>query len=84
MGKFDGILICTDLDGTLYKNDKTISLKNSVSRAASEKNTTPATTQEQNNIQTVDHKNSPVHQMHRHSLPTARYAPTKRTLAPTR
>jgi Cof subfamily protein (haloacid dehalogenase superfamily) len=28
MGKFDGILICTDLDGTLYKNDKTISLKN--------------------------------------------------------
>ena len=28
MGKFDGILICTDLDGTLYKNDKTISDKN--------------------------------------------------------
>ena len=28
MGKFDGILICTDLDGTLYKNDKTISLEN--------------------------------------------------------
>jgi Cof subfamily protein (haloacid dehalogenase superfamily) len=28
MGKFDGILICTDLDGTLYKNDKTISEKN--------------------------------------------------------
>ncbi|MBR5508156.1 MAG: HAD family phosphatase [Clostridia bacterium] len=25
MGKFDGILICTDLDGTLLKNDKTIS-----------------------------------------------------------
>ena len=25
MGKFDGILICTDLDGTLYKNDKKIS-----------------------------------------------------------
>lgn len=28
MGKFDGILICTDLDGTLYKNDKTISHEN--------------------------------------------------------
>ena len=28
MGKFDGILICTDLDGTLYKNDKTVSLEN--------------------------------------------------------
>ena len=28
MGKFDGILICTDLDGTLYKNDKTISNEN--------------------------------------------------------
>ena len=28
MGKFDGILICTDLDGTLYKNDKSISPKN--------------------------------------------------------
>ncbi len=28
MGKFDGILICTDLDGTLYKNDKTISPEN--------------------------------------------------------
>ena len=28
MGKFDGILICTDLDGTLYKNDKTISAEN--------------------------------------------------------
>ena len=28
MGKFDGILICTDLDGTLYKNDKTISIEN--------------------------------------------------------
>ena len=28
MGKFDGILICTDLDGTLYRNDKTISLEN--------------------------------------------------------
>lgn len=28
MGKFDGILICTDLDGTLYKNDKTISDEN--------------------------------------------------------
>jgi Cof subfamily protein (haloacid dehalogenase superfamily) len=28
VGKFDGILICTDLDGTLYKNDKTISEEN--------------------------------------------------------
>ena len=28
MGKFDGLLICTDLDGTLYKNDKTISTEN--------------------------------------------------------
>lgn len=28
MGKFDGILICTDLDGTLYRNDKTISDEN--------------------------------------------------------
>ena len=28
MGKFDGILICTDLDGTLYKNDKSISTEN--------------------------------------------------------
>ena len=28
MGKFDGILVCTDLDGTLYKNDKTISAEN--------------------------------------------------------
>lgn len=28
MGKFDGILICTDLDGTLYKNDKTVSREN--------------------------------------------------------
>ena len=28
MGKFDGILICTDLDGTLYKNDKSISQEN--------------------------------------------------------
>ena len=28
MGKFDGILICTDLDGTLYKKDKTISEEN--------------------------------------------------------
>ena len=28
MGRFDGILICTDLDGTLYKNDFTISEKN--------------------------------------------------------
>lgn len=28
MGKFDGVLICTDLDGTLLKNDKTISKEN--------------------------------------------------------
>ncbi len=28
MGKFDGILLCTDLDGTLYKNDKTVSEEN--------------------------------------------------------
>ena len=28
MGKFDGILICTDLDGTLFRNDKTISREN--------------------------------------------------------
>ena len=28
LGKFDGILICTDLDGTLLKNDKTISREN--------------------------------------------------------
>ena len=28
MGKFDGMLICTDLDGTLLKNDKTISEEN--------------------------------------------------------
>ena len=28
MGKFDGILICTDLDGTMLKNDKTISSEN--------------------------------------------------------
>lgn len=28
MGKFDGILICTDLDGTLYGSDKTISREN--------------------------------------------------------
>lgn len=28
MGKFDGILICTDLDGTLLRNDKTISPEN--------------------------------------------------------
>ena len=27
-GKFDGVLICTDLDGTLLKNDKTISFEN--------------------------------------------------------
>ena len=28
MGKFDGVLICTDLDGTLYRADKTISREN--------------------------------------------------------
>ena len=28
MGKFDGILICTDLDGTLLKGDKTVSREN--------------------------------------------------------
>ena len=28
MGKFSGVLICTDLDGTLYRNDKTISQEN--------------------------------------------------------
>ena len=28
MGRFDGILICTDLDGTLYKNDKSVSEEN--------------------------------------------------------
>jgi Cof subfamily protein (haloacid dehalogenase superfamily) len=28
MGKFDGVLICTDLDGTLLRNDKTISREN--------------------------------------------------------
>ncbi len=28
MGKFDEILICTDLDGTLLKNDKTVSEEN--------------------------------------------------------
>lgn len=28
MGKFDGILICTDLDGTLLGNDKTVSKEN--------------------------------------------------------
>lgn len=28
MKKFDGILICTDLDGTLLKNDKTVSKEN--------------------------------------------------------
>ena len=28
MGKFDGMLICTDLDGTLLKKDKTISQEN--------------------------------------------------------
>ena len=28
MGKFSGLLICTDLDGTVFKNDKTISKEN--------------------------------------------------------
>lgn len=28
MGKFEGILVCTDLDGTLLKDDKTISQEN--------------------------------------------------------
>lgn len=28
MGKFDGILLCSDLDGTLLKNDKSISKEN--------------------------------------------------------
>ncbi len=28
MGKFNGILLCTDLDGTLYRNDKTVSREN--------------------------------------------------------
>ena len=28
MGKFDGILICTDLDGTLFRKDKTVSKEN--------------------------------------------------------
>ena len=28
MGKFEGTLICTDLDGTLLKNDKTVSREN--------------------------------------------------------
>ena len=28
MGKFDKILICTDLDGTLFRNNKTISSEN--------------------------------------------------------
>ena len=28
MGKFDGILFCTDLDGTLYSSDKTVSEEN--------------------------------------------------------
>jgi len=28
LGKFDGLLICTDLDGTLLRNDKTVSREN--------------------------------------------------------
>lgn len=28
MGKFDGVLFCTDLDGTLYRKDKTVSKEN--------------------------------------------------------
>ena len=30
MGKFDGILICTDLDGTLYRSDGSVSSENRV------------------------------------------------------
>ena len=28
MGRFDGILLCTDLDGTLFRDDKTVSREN--------------------------------------------------------
>ena len=28
MGKFSGLLFCTDLDGTLYSDDKTVSKEN--------------------------------------------------------
>lgn len=28
MGNFDGVLICTDLDGTLFRNDKSVSKEN--------------------------------------------------------
>ena len=28
MSKFSGVLICTDLDGTLFRNDKTVSEEN--------------------------------------------------------
>ena len=28
MGRFDGVLVCTDLDGTLFKKDKTVSREN--------------------------------------------------------
>ena len=28
MGRFDGVLVCTDLDGTLFRNDKTVSREN--------------------------------------------------------
>ncbi|MBQ2719023.1 MAG: HAD family phosphatase [Clostridia bacterium] len=28
MGKFDGVLVCTDLDGTLFRSDKTVSREN--------------------------------------------------------
>ena len=34
MKSFDGMLICTDLDGTLLKNDGTISKENTLSRMA--------------------------------------------------
>ena len=38
MGRFDGILICTDLDGTLLKNDKSISEENRVEIACRRQN----------------------------------------------
>ena len=30
MGKFDGMLICTDLDGTLLRKDKSVSRENMI------------------------------------------------------
>ncbi len=38
MGKFDGILICTDLDGTLLRGDKSISQENREAIAQFQKN----------------------------------------------